>query len=144
MEKENLEKILKIKQLQEERVKTYQLFEEKFQDYLDTKFEKVYQHHCQLITKKFIEISSNINAIEKEFEKDEEISSLIRTLQSFEKENLKMVIEIQLLRKDFKFNKGNDLMDENEIKFQRDLKEKKLKHTILVENINETISFLLE
>eukprot|EP01080_Neovahlkampfia_damariscottae_P010192 gene10192-2611_t len=143
-QEEKNKNILKIKQLQEERVQTYKFFQQKFEDYLDTKFEKVYQYHCQNITKKFKEISENINEIEKEFKKEEEIKSIIRKLQNYERENLKLIIEIQYLKTNFKFKKNNDLLNESEFEFDRNLKEMNLKHTNLIKDINDIISELLQ
>ena len=74
------------------------------------------------------------------------MKNLIRNLQNFERNNLKLNIEIQLLKQDFKFNKKkeNDLMNEQEFEFEKNLKEKNLLHTNLIKDINEIISELIQ
>lgn len=128
--------------LHEQRVTVYKYFDTKFKEYLDSGYEQVYKGHVMAITRQFQDISENVKKLQEGIEKDDaEGSNVIQQIQMNEKEKLRVTIEIQMIKKKYRADKKKQEMIQNEIelKYDRDLIEKKREMDEIVQKINDLI-----
>jgi hypothetical protein len=128
--------------LHEQRVIVYKYFDTKFEEFLQSGYEKIYQTHCVAITKQFQEISENTKSILIEIRKlDTEVADLIQGIQQNEREKLKLTIEIQMLKRDYAKNKKNEelIHGERELAFDKALRLKLVEFNEIVISINDKI-----
>ncbi|XP_031556179.1 uncharacterized protein LOC116292960 [Actinia tenebrosa] len=102
----NLKQLLKqFFSLQEERVKTYKIFDVGFKLYIcdssDYDFPK-YRQHVDNVTKKFISISQEVRNIEAKLKENgkPKLGNIIRGIQMNEKEKLDLTAKLQITEKD--------------------------------------------
>ncbi|OUM56899.1 hypothetical protein PIROE2DRAFT_18285 [Piromyces sp. E2] len=89
-----LELLRSVKYLQEQRVMIYKSFEKSYEAYITKMFSaKDYQVSCNMVTKGFKQIMEEIDSIAKKIEDlgNEDVASLIKKLQTLEREKLKSV-----------------------------------------------------
>ncbi|ORX52089.1 hypothetical protein BCR36DRAFT_403871 [Piromyces finnis] len=127
-----IEVLKNVKLLQEQRVMIYKSFEKSYEAYITKMFSaKDYQISCKMVTEGFKQIMEEIDSLAKKIEEDlgnEELASLIKKLQTLEREKLKSTVAFQMKSYETLFGQ-KDLSDDVE----------KAKENIdnLIEEINE-------
>eukprot|EP00743_Colponemidia_sp_Colp-15_P009986 GILK01010957.1.p1 GENE.GILK01010957.1~~GILK01010957.1.p1 ORF type:complete len:166 (-),score=17.42 GILK01010957.1:182-679(-) len=115
--------LTKFRVLQEQRAETYSKFSSLFREFLQNRSEAVFQTVCADVTNIFSRINEEIRQIESVLRggssEEQRAADLIRDIQANERDNLRMTVQIQLIRRQLAFecepdNHGHDHEDHSE------------------------------